>query len=66
MKKKLLITVIILVALLIVSVLVFTLSIGPVNKSNTEIVKFVVEKGDTYSNLSTKLKDANLIRSEMF
>lgn len=66
MKKKLLITVIILVALLIVSVLVFTLSIGAVNKSSTDIVKFVVEKGDTYSNLSTKLKDANLIRSEMF
>ncbi len=66
MKKKLFITVITLVVILIAAVLVFTLSISPVNKNNTETVKFVVETGDTYSNLSTKFKDADLIRSEMF
>ena len=66
MKKKMFITVIALVAVLITAVLVFTLSIAPLDKNNEETVKFIVEKGDTYSNLSSKLKDANLIRSEMF
>jgi len=65
MKKKLRITVITVIVIMIATALVFKAGMDPVSK-NEDIVKFVVEQGDTYSNLASKLKENNLIKSELF
>lgn len=52
MKKKLRITVITVIVIMIATALVFKAGMDPVSK-NEDIVKFVVEQGDTYSNLAS-------------
>lgn len=40
-------------------------SIKAVNKYDSDLIEFEVSKGDTYSNLSSKLKEKDLINSEV-
>ena len=52
-------------SIIIISCLFFNYQISPISKDDTEIV-FEVPKGSTFSSISSKLKEAGLIRSSSF
>jgi UPF0755 protein len=58
------ILVILLTTIIVVGGLFFNYGISPVSKSE-EVVSFVVDKNETFSTIGNRLKDANLIRSEL-
>lgn len=53
------------VVVIVVSFSVYSYSIGPVSKSEDK-KEFIVSEKETYLTLSTKLKENNLIKSEIF
>ena len=50
--------------LVLITLIVYFCKLKPVSKNNS-IVEFRIENGDTYSSISKKLEDSNLIRSDL-
>lgn len=64
-KKKIIILILAIVTFIFLCAFVFFYFVSPVN-NNKESLSFNVKQGENYSSISDELKDAKLIKSEMF
>lgn len=65
MKKTIRIIIVCILVIMIAGAVAYKINTDRVSSDDT-IVKFVVDSGDTYYSISSKLKESNLIKSELF
>jgi UPF0755 protein len=65
MKKTIRIIIICILIILIAGAIAYKVNTDPVGTDDT-IIRFVVDSGDTYYSIAPKLKEAGLIKSELF